>query len=160
MADILEKLATLNKTFQSDYLDVSTMFNLLKAEVSVFIEMFIDMSDVDVNAMVCDGLGFDIIPNYGPIDSMLATLRASIRYPNYRSIKLHRLVDNSDLEATIHFQKQFCNSIIDNLNDRFLESGIISCFKILSLVAFPKMFASSEQQRLTLLDYFMVKKNC
>ena len=88
--------------------------------------------------MVCDALGYLIIPDYGPLDGNLAALRASIRGNTYRSIKLSRMVDNCDMEATIQFQKQFCNLIILNLKERFLESGMVSCFKLLAPASFPK----------------------
>ena len=138
IADILEKLASLSKTFQSDYVDVSTMFSLIKAEISVLIELFLDVPEVDVNASFYDGLGYDIILDYGSEEGKLAALRASIRGPNFRSVRLNRFVDNSNLEAAIQFQKQFCNVIIANLKETFPQSGIVLYFKILSPATFPR----------------------
>ena len=48
------------------------------------------------------------------------------------------MADNSDMEAAIQFQKQFCNLIILNLKERFPESGMVSCFKLLAPASFPK----------------------
>ena len=71
MADILDKLATLSKTFQNDYVDVSAVFSVIEVEIRVLTELFIDVPEVNVNVSLYDCFGYDIIPEDGKLAALL-----------------------------------------------------------------------------------------
>lgn len=99
MANILDRLAALSKMFQCEYVDISSVFGLIEAEIYVLTEQFIDLPNVNVNSLVYGALRYFIIRDYGPLDGNLATLRTSIRGNTYRSIELNRMVDNSNMDG-------------------------------------------------------------
>ncbi|MCO5546743.1 hypothetical protein L7F22_000179 [Adiantum nelumboides] len=72
MADILQRLATLSKIFQSTIVDVTIVIGLIKAEMRLITMQFVDVPVVDVNASILDRLEYPIIPDYGPHSGQLA----------------------------------------------------------------------------------------
>ncbi|MCO5566285.1 hypothetical protein L7F22_019961 [Adiantum nelumboides] len=137
MADILQRLATLSKIFQSTFNDVTVVTGLIEAEMRLITMQFVDVPVVDVNASILDRLEYPIIPDYGPRSGQLAALRASIQDNMYRSVEIRREKSGKDLELAVAFQMQFSQFIIANLRERFLDIGLLECFKALSPCCFP-----------------------
>ncbi|MCO5561009.1 hypothetical protein L7F22_014630 [Adiantum nelumboides] len=138
MADILDRLAILSKTFQSSFVDIALVVGIVEAEIRFIRMHFIEDPHVELNSLIYDSRGYHIIPDYGPLGGQLAGLRASIHGNTFRSVDVERMVDGSDLEKAIVFQKEFCNLVIDNLLERFPDKDLVGCFKALAPCSFPK----------------------
>ncbi|MCO5547158.1 hypothetical protein L7F22_000601 [Adiantum nelumboides] len=138
MADILDRLAILSKTFQSSFVDIASVVGIVEAEIRFIRMHFIEDPHVELNSLIYDSRGYHIIPDYGPLGGQLAGLRASIHGNTFRSVDVERMVDGSDLEKAIVFQKEFCNLVIDNLLERFPDKDLVGCFKALAPCSFPK----------------------
>ncbi|MCO5554722.1 hypothetical protein L7F22_008256 [Adiantum nelumboides] len=138
LSDVLDRLGMLSRVFQYDFVDVTAVASFIDTEIRALEMFFIDEPIVDMNASTHDRCSFHIIPGYGSLDGQLHALRESIRGDHFRSIKISRKEDGSDLDACIEFQKSFVKCIIENLKERFCDNSITSCFKALAPCSFPK----------------------
>mgnify|MGYP000255798269 FL=1 len=89
----MNRLASLSTIFQTDYVDVTFVIGLIKTEMRMMQQQFIDDPDVNINAGLYDAHEYRLIPDYGPIDGQLAALRASLHGSYFRSIKVVRKLD-------------------------------------------------------------------
>ncbi|KAH6554870.1 hypothetical protein KP509_1Z300600 [Ceratopteris richardii] len=127
ISDRLDKLAYLSKMFQSEFVDISRVGSLIDTEIMLMKSEFLESTCFDVNARIVDDMGYGIIPDYGPLDGQLSTLRASMQGNMYKSI----------YGKSNCISKEFTNIMIENLMEHFPHRGIISCFKALAPCTFP-----------------------
>lgn len=79
LSDVLDRLATLSKVFQSTFVDVTSVVGFIELEMKALEMYFMLDPEVDVNASTHDRFNFHIILDYGPLDGQLYALRSSIR---------------------------------------------------------------------------------
>ena len=89
----MNRLASLSTIFKSDYVAITPMIGLIKTEIRMMQQQFIDDPDVNINAGLYDAHEYRLIPDYGPIDGQLAAFRASLHGSYFRSIKVVRKLD-------------------------------------------------------------------
>ena len=86
----MNRLASLSTIFQTDYVDVTFVIGVIKTEMRMVQQQFIDDPDVNINAGLYDAHEYRLIPDYGSIDGQLAAFKASLHESCFRSIKIVR----------------------------------------------------------------------
>ena len=132
LADILHSLSMLSRVFQYKFVDVSAVGSIIATEIAQLRMLFVTET-ADLNASTFnEETGYHILPDFGPDGGYMKRLSAEIRGARFHSVEMIRDRTGADLEEALSFQKFFAEAVIDALETRFGDNGVIGCFKILS----------------------------
>lgn len=132
LADILHMLSLLSRLFQYKFVDVSSIGSIVRAEITQIRMLFIEeRSDLNVCTFNEDS-GYHVIPDFGPEGGYLKRLSSQIRGNWYHGVEMIRDRIGRDLEEALDFQKAYAQAVIDALESRFEDNGIMNAFKVLN----------------------------
>ena len=137
LADILQSLSVLSRTFQHKFVDVSSVGALVRSEItSIRMAFIIESTDLNESTFNED-TGYHIIPSFGPPGGYLQRLSSEIRGSKFHDVEMIRDRTGADLVEALAFQTSFAEEVCKGLEDRFQDNDMIGCFKILNPCELP-----------------------